>query len=70
METGDRLLMPGEVAGVFRVDTKTIARWNEAGLLACIRTPTGHRRYRESDVRALLQSWSDGQPVNDLLPKP
>lgn len=50
----DRLLTPGEVANMFRVDPKTVTRWAAAGRLASIRTPGGHRRFRESDVHALF----------------
>ena len=31
MDTGDRLLTPGEVAALFRVDPKTVTRWAAAG---------------------------------------
>nr|BFE56038.1 hypothetical protein GCM10020063_005640 [Dactylosporangium thailandense] len=49
------LLTPAEVSTMFRVDPKTITRWAKAGKLSAIRTLGGHRRYRESEVRALLQ---------------
>ena len=55
MDTGDRLLTPGEVAALFRVDPKTVTRWAAAGRISSIRTPGGHRRFRESEVRALLE---------------
>ena len=48
------LLTPSEVAALFRVDPKTVTRWAKAGKLTSIRTLGGHRRYRESEVRALL----------------
>jgi excisionase family DNA binding protein len=48
------LLTPSEVATLFRVDPKTVTRWAKAGKLTSIRTLGGHRRYRESEVRALL----------------
>lgn len=51
----DRLLTPGEVASLFRVDPKTVTRWASAGRINSIRTPGGHRRFRESEVRALLR---------------
>lgn len=54
METRERLLTPGEVANLFRVDPKTVTRWAAAGRIGSIRTPGGHRRFRESEVRALL----------------
>ena len=50
-----RLLTPGEVAMLFRVDPKTVTRWAAAGRISSIRTPGGHRRFRESEVRALLE---------------
>lgn len=50
------LLTPAEVATMFRVDPKTVTRWAKAGKLTSIRTLGGHRRYRESEVRALLNS--------------
>jgi excisionase family DNA binding protein len=54
VEVGERLLTPGEVAALFRVDPKTVTRWAAAGRISSIRTPGGHRRFRESEVRALL----------------
>jgi excisionase family DNA binding protein len=49
------LLTPGEVATLFRVDPKTVTRWAKTGRLDSIRTPGGHRRFRETEVRALLE---------------
>ena len=54
-ESPGRLLTPGEVATLFRVDPKTVTRWAAAGRISSIRTPGGHRRFRESEVRALLE---------------
>ena len=54
IEASERLLTPGEVALMFRVDPKTVTRWASAGRIGSIRTPGGHRRFRESEVRALL----------------
>lgn len=55
----DSLLTVGEVAALFRVDPKTVNRWAVAGRIGSIRTPGGHRRYRESEVRALLEGDPD-----------
>ena len=57
---GDKLLTPGEVAVLFRVDPKTVTRWAAAGKLGSIRTPGGHRRFRESEVRAMLEADGTG----------
>ena len=59
VDTGDRLLTPGEVAALFRVDPKTVTRWAAAGRISSIRTPGGHRRFRESEVRALLEGEAE-----------
>ena len=58
----EMLLTPSEVAKLFRVDPKTVTRWAKSGRLTSIRTLGGHRRYKDSEVRALLNSISD--PVN------
>ena len=51
----DRLLTPAEVALLFRVDAKTVARYALAGKLGrVVVTPGGHRRFYETDIRALL----------------
>lgn len=52
----DGLLMPGEVALIFRVDPKTVGRWIRQGRLGrVVRTPGGHARIRSSAVRAYLE---------------
>ena len=50
----ETLLTPSEVAELFRVDPKTVTRWAKSGKLTSIRTLGGHRRYKESEVKALL----------------
>lgn len=50
----DNLLTPGEVAKMFKVDPKTVTRWAAADRIPSTRTPGGHRRFLESDVRAAL----------------
>ena len=63
----DRLLTPAETATKFRVDPKTVTRWAKAGKLTSIRTLGGHRRYRESEVLALI---GRPEPVPDPLGQP
>lgn len=50
----DELMTPAEVAAVFGVQAKTVAAWARAGRLDAVRTLGGHRRYRRTDVEALL----------------
>jgi excisionase family DNA binding protein len=52
---GDRLLTPAEVAALFGVRTAVVGRWARAGRIARVMTAGGHSRYRESEVRALLE---------------
>lgn len=54
----ETLLTPAEVAGMFRVDPKTVTRWAKSGKLSSIRTLGGHRRYKESEVLQLLNGQS------------
>lgn len=57
----DRLLLPSEVAQIFRISPKTVTRWADQGLIPAVRAnPRAHRRYRESDVRALIKGGTDG----------
>lgn len=52
----ETLLTPAEVAALFRVDAKSVTRWANAGKLSTVRTLGGHRRYRRSEVLALLEA--------------
>ena len=70
MDTGDRLLTPGEVAALFRVDPKTVTRWAAAGRIGSIRTPGGHRRFRESEVRALLEGEGMLDESDEMAARP
>lgn len=54
MADHERLLIPEEVATLFRVEPKTVTRWAASGRIRSIRTPGGHRRFRMSAVQALL----------------
>jgi excisionase family DNA binding protein len=58
--TAEVLLTSGEVAGRFRVDPKTVQRWAATGRISSIRTPGGHRRFRESEIRALMRGGAEG----------
>jgi excisionase family DNA binding protein len=56
IDEAENLLTPSEVAALFRVDPKTVTRWAKAGKIGSIRTLGGHRRFRESEVRELLEA--------------
>lgn len=61
LEGRDRLLTPGEVATIFHVTAKTVTQWANAGRLRSVRTDGGHRRFLESEVRALLNGEGGGR---------
>jgi excisionase family DNA binding protein len=50
-----------EVGALIGVDQSTVAKWIDRGWLVAFRTPGGHRRVREADLRAFLQA--KGMPV-------
>jgi excisionase family DNA binding protein len=51
-ETADMAI--GEVAKCFGVAVSTVRNWELKGHLTAIRTPGGQRRFRRTDVEALL----------------
>jgi excisionase family DNA binding protein len=63
----DHPLTPAEVAALFRVDTKTVNRWAQAGKISAIKTLGGHRRYRTSEIRSLISAseWTRVVDVTD-----
>lgn len=58
--SGDDLLGVGAAAELLQVSTQTVRRWAESGDLVSIRTPGNQRRFRRSDVLALLQPSTGG----------
>jgi excisionase family DNA binding protein len=52
------LLTAAEVAKLFRVGSKTINRWALEGKLTIIKTAGRHYRYKESEVKLLLESYT------------
>ena len=62
----DDVLTPAEVARIFGVDTKTVARWAAGGRFpeGCVFvTPGGHRRYKSSVVRELTRAVDESGRV-------
>lgn len=57
------LMTPAEVAALFRVDPKTVARWANSGKITSIRTLGGHRRFRRVDVENALKAVETGEDV-------
>jgi excisionase family DNA binding protein len=53
------LMTPSEVGEALRVDTKTVTRWAERGLLFSIKTPGGHNRFRKADIEAIMNGETE-----------
>ena len=67
----DHLLTSSEVADLFRVSTKTVNRWAQAGLLPSFRTVGSQRRFRASEIRSLFSpgEWAGIVDVTDTRPE-
>ena len=51
-------MTPGEAARYLHVSPKTINRWANQGLLPCIVTLGGHRRFLRGDIENAVQGMS------------
>lgn len=60
-----KLLTPGEVAAMFRVDTKTVARYARDGKLPSVRTPGGNRRFYEHEMQRILDATREGLDLDE-----
>lgn len=63
----EKLYTPAEVAELFRVDPKTVARWDKNGVfernnINVVRTMGNHRRFYKIEIDALLKRMSSGAP--------
>jgi excisionase family DNA binding protein len=50
-----KLLTPAETAKVLRIAAETLRRLTRSGQIPSVRLPTGTHRYRESDIRKILE---------------
>ncbi len=48
-----------EVARLLHVSPKTVARWADNGWLPCQVTLGGHRRFRRSDIEAVVRKMEE-----------
>src|SRR5215216_7570543 len=52
--SGGRWLTIHEACAFLGVDQSTLRRWSDTGKVPVFRTPGGHRRYAEADLRTLV----------------
>ena len=57
-------LTASQAAALLQVSPKTVSRWAKEGKLPFVRTLGGHRRYPDSEIRALVDSLSE-RPTAD-----
>lgn len=57
MDDKEQWLSVGKVSRILGVTVRTLHRWEEAKKIFPIRLPSGQRRYRKSDVEAILRSF-------------
>jgi excisionase family DNA binding protein len=64
--TEPRYLRTAQVAELLHVSPKTVSRWAQEGRLPYLRTLGGHRRYPDTEIRALVETLTEpyaaGQP--------
>jgi excisionase family DNA binding protein len=63
---GDRWLTLGQACRLLNVDESTLRRWADAGQVRTFRTPGGHRRFAETDVRSIVNGRGRPQPVSSV----
>jgi excisionase family DNA binding protein len=51
-------LTASQAAALLQVSPKTVSRWAKEGKLPYVRTLGGHRRYPDSEIRALVETLS------------
>jgi excisionase family DNA binding protein len=57
---GGRALSREEVAELFRVSPSTVTRWAREGKIPVHRTPGGHYRYLETELKKLASGFLSG----------
>jgi excisionase family DNA binding protein len=51
---GDAYLTPRQACALLSISARTLYRYQDAGQITPLILPNGHRRFRRSDVEALL----------------
>ena len=66
-EPPDPYLLPSEAARLLHVSPRTVDRWADLGLVRCVVTLGGHRRFLRSDIAnvAARMAAKDVAPPTD-----
>lgn len=57
-------ITPAEVARMLGVTPRTVSRWSDRGMVPCVWTPGGKRRFRTDDILRLI-----AEGALDLVPE-
>lgn len=57
-----------EVAGLFKVTETTVKRWADDGVIPCVKSPGGHRKFSLQDVIGFAEK--QGYPISGTLEPP
>lgn len=60
----DALLTTSDVAALMGVGATSVKRWADAGVLRCVKTAGGHRRFLRSEVDRFIQSQARVDETN------
>ncbi len=64
----ERFYTTAELARICGVSISTIKRWTDSGLLRCLRTPGGHRKFRLQDVAEAARQLGTSMAVPEARP--
>lgn len=59
------LMTPAQVATLFCVGTKTVARWANSGKIPSIRTLGGHRRFHRDAIMEIYRAKNGSNADSD-----
>lgn len=64
----ERFYTTAELARICGVSISTIKRWTDSGLLRCVRTPGGHRKFRLQDVAEAARQLETSMALPEARP--
>ena len=64
----ERFYTTAELARICGVSISTIKRWTDSGLLRCVRTPGGHRKFRLQDVAEAARQLDTSMALPETRP--
>ena len=64
-ELAEDFLSAGQAAAILGVSPKTVSRWADMGLLPCIVTLGGHRRFDRGVIRGAAEQMGLAGPPDD-----